>query len=217
MINLKRFIEEYDYDARMAEQKKRKSEEAGLENRLSSHYTHGSKHGETLKNYTNFSGKINSHLWEEHKGNKPQTDDKTLGDIKAMDTATHAQRTPEAFTAYSTSRHDPREHKDTNGVMYHPAFLSTSIRKSVPEGQYGNRNVTRNSEGKSVHNIYKIDIPKDHPGMYISDRNSIDKNAKEFVLPRGTKLKHINTHTDESSSNIRHEHHMQVLPESDNK
>ena len=219
MKRLKEIIreDEEDFKVVLARQKKRAQDEKDLEGRLTKHYSRLGGLGGTLRNYTNYSGGINSYLWNKHKNtdehkNASADHHETMNShIEAMDSALKVHKTPEPLTLYSKSRHDPRNLMDKDNIVHHPAYLSTSIQKNVPEHNYRDRNITRTNDGRNEHNFYKINVPKDHPGAYIQDAHSIDKYAKEFVLPRGTKLKYKSTKTDEDNINIIHHHELDAI------
>jgi hypothetical protein len=202
MKTLKTILED-DFDTRMAAQKARQEAEHNLEGRLSAHYDGPvSQH---LRDYTAMSGKINGHLWD--KGSSTEHDQA----ISALDHATHEKKTPESFTAYSKSRHDPRE-LQSNGVVHHPAYLSTSIKQNVVSGQYQGRNV-EHKDGIKHHHIMNIHVPEGSPGVYINYHSNVDNRAKEFLLPRGSNLQYHSTDTkkDNVSKNHYHTHHMSLI------
>jgi hypothetical protein len=99
---------------------------------------------------------------------------------------------------------------DNNGVVNHPAYLSTSLNHGVARSFTSTVYDKNNSD---IHrNIYRIKVPKDHPSIF-----SNAMYEQELVLPRNTKLKHIKTETHTTNSafgNIKyhnHLHHMEVV------
>jgi len=208
MKNFKQINEEQSVADAIKEQNARKESEKALGGRLEKHY--GKINGGGLKDYTASSGNINSYLWEKHKNpslEKPELDVK----VNQLDNTINSHSTPEAMTVWSKSRHDPRALKNDQGVMHHPAFMSTSIQKNVATGQYATRNVVKDDKGIAHQHVYKIAVPKGSKGVYVPDKHNIDDRAKEFILPRGTNLKHIRTETKEDDHMHHHVHHMDLI------
>ena len=214
---LRLILEEEDWKAA---QKRRKAIEDDHINTLTKHYASvADPHSSTLKDYTQQSYPINNALWKAHTGksmitsNEPQEHK-----IAAMDKITHLKTTPRDMTVYSKSLHDPRELKNENGIVHHPAFMSTSVKSSLSSGYYADRNV-QHKDGEEHHHQYQINVPKGSHGVFISDKNTIDKRALgEFVLPKGGNFKYNNTetHTDDGGNKIRHyhTHHLDYIGES---
>ena len=217
MKSFKKFIKEESSEERMAAQKQRQEGESSLIGRLEKHYKHPEIDHIHLYNYTADSSELNNHLWKSHKGEEIPDDVNSkfrVRDIDRLSKIMDKHKTPEAMTVWSKSRHDPRELKNKDSVVHHPAFLSTSIRKSYVESArgFGNRNTTK-KDGITHHHVFKINVPKGHKGVYIPDEHSVDNQAKEFVLPKGLNMKHHDTFTkeDNTSKNHYHEHHLSVI------
>ena len=169
--------------------------------------------------YTNKSTHINSHLWNKHKdlGYKQEfgntVDGITYKDsdykqlIGSLDKITN-HKTPEDLKVYSKSIHDPRDLKDSKGIVHHPAYISTSLSKKVASGLKWNERV--DSKGITHHHVYEINIPKGSKGAYLG-RRSACPTQREFLLARGTNLKYIDTHTQEDKNNFYHTHFMDVV------
>jgi hypothetical protein len=198
--------EEEDVKAIIKRQNERKKNEDDTISRLETHYSKGSQSG--LSDYTAVPT-VNKYLWDKHKGGTTNSD--LENKVHEMDITLSSKKTPEKLNVWSKSKHDPRELKDKDNIVHHPAFLSTSIRKSVPESIYNSRSVVKDKNGVNHHHIYNIEIPKNHPGAYIPDKVNVDNNAKEFVLPRKTNLKYHNTDTKNDSSNVYHYHKLSVI------
>jgi hypothetical protein len=163
-----------------------------LHSSLSRHYKFNDKnHKDNIYKYTTDSYAVNNHLWKKNK-NLEETDDEKENfnhpltpKINHLDSALNKHKTPHSLTVYSGTRHDPNKLKDENGIVDHPSYLSTSLSlgmgKSFAEVQKGN-----------IRHVMCINVPKDHPGAYVA--NISDKpEEREFILPRGTRLKHEGT------------------------
>jgi hypothetical protein len=208
MKTLKEIIQEDAHDDRMAEQNARKDSENRLLGRLSSYYSTG---GEHLTDYTRYSGKVNGHLWNKHKNPETPEDESINEHVAKLDKTLGAYKAPEDMTVWSKSIHDPREHINKDGVMHHPAYFSTSVRKSVVEGQYNNRNVVTDEKGIKHHHLYEVHVSRGTGGVLIPDRTNVDKNAKEYLMPRGINMKYEGTVTKDDGNNMYHTHKMSVI------
>jgi len=200
--------------------KNREEDESSIQHLHSSlrdHYhTFESHHLGEIHDYTLGSYGVNSYQWDKHVGyqNTPSYsmlyDEKT----KQLDAALNHYKTPHKLTLYSGMKLDPRKRMD-NGVLYHPAYLSTSLSKSIGK-KFGY--IGPNTEGASVHHVLNIKVPKGHPGAYV-EHVSLNKREHEFILPRGLKLKHIKTDVhnfDEGREDYPDkrqvlEHHMEIV------
>ena len=175
---------------------------------------------------------MNGTLWAIHNNNKA---------IKyiSQDVATHApklqktllsQKTPHDLHVWSGTPIDPRQIKDKDNVVHHPAFLSTSLREGIAVNFARKRAKTYSSKDNDTiykNHLLKIHVPEGHPGLYMGnhDPNSFGKSEKEFILPAGTNLKHIKTETfnhdsmerDSFARNVFHVHHMEVMPHKNKK
>lgn len=202
-MNLK---EEISVAQILKQQKERKDQENHTIEKLEKHYSSGSQNG--LSGYTHYPD-VNKYLWDKHHGGKENSEMES--NVATLDTTLKSKKTPEKLTVWSKSRHDPRVLKDEHGIVHHPAYLSASIKKEIPLSLYNDRNVVKDENGVNHHHIYQIDIPKGHPGAYIPDKSNCSKEAKEFVLPRGTNLKYNGTETHPDISNVYHYHKLSVI------
>ena len=182
---------------------------------LSPHYQgFTSSHLHHLKYYQKDSLDLNSFLWNKHKDNE---DFKNLdsrdsanweSDAASMDSAVHQHKTPSKLVVWSGTRHDPRQLKNEQGVVHHPAFLSTSLNTTVARNFAPPMN---QGDGTNHQHILKIHVPKGHPGAYVA--NISRYGEKEFILPRGTNLQHIKS--EEVPTEVEHIkrfiHHMRVV------
>jgi len=216
MKKLRVILQEEDWKAKVAKQKA--SEDSNIA-ALTTHYKDADKFSGTFHNYTGESYGINDALWSKHSGKpsilkNPKNEDAGIG---AMDRATHFKTTPKDITVYSRSMHDPRDLKNEEGIVHHPAFLSSSLRKVVPTAYFPDRNVVK-KDGIYHHHIYHIDVPAGSHGVYINDKHNIDKRGiHEFVLPKGSNLKHVSTNTevDDYAGKVvhYHTHHLKYMGE----
>ncbi len=175
-----------------------------LDSRLQSHYDFNDKNTLSIQKYTGDHARhINHILWEKHKDNNYSTfsnnTDYDYGkDIQNIDHNLSSFKTPHKLSLYSgTKRYDPRERMNDKGILYHPAYLSTSINKRMALNFGHKKTEWHNSGDKNEfgifhHHILKIHVPKDHPGAYI-DHISRNKGEYEFLLPRGLNLKYRGT------------------------
>lgn len=167
-----------------------------------------------LIDYTESSNNLNGYLWDNH----PRKDyENSFHDekINHLDSAMTRHKTPHKLTVFSGTKFDPRNHMDENKIVHHPAYLSTSLSKKTA-ASFGTTNyhVDENGRVESEKHVLKIHVPKNHPGAYV-DHFSDNKGEKEFILPRGTKLKYKYTDThkiqDEKDNHNIHEHHMEIV------
>ena len=170
-------------------------------------------HKKALDAYTNNSRTINDYHWKKAKGSRvpnENIDEKS----RDLDSIIHSHKTPKKMVVYSGTKHDPREIKDENNIVHHPSYLSASLDKDVAK-QFGDRLATRKGEMLYKH-VLKIHVPEGHPGAYIAHSGLALKSEMEFMLPRGTNMKHIRTETkvDPEETMWRtttHTHHMEVV------
>jgi hypothetical protein len=97
-----------------------------------------------------------------------------------LDHALHHQVTPDNMVVYSGISNDHAAKVRSNDVVHHPAFLSTSLRMSTAQ---------MFSHSQSSRDILKIHVPAGHPGAYIGELSGSNSHEKEFLLPRGLKLR----------------------------
>lgn len=166
-----------------------------LHKQLSIHYGKPLRmdHNESLNKYFNSAGaeEINNKLWSHYKSKTNETKNNIEKDpyIKPLDAHLDGHKTPSAFTVWSGSRHDPRDWMNKEGIVHHPGYLSTSLHPGVAR-RFSNYSI--DNYGVKNPNILKINIPKNHPGSYIGHISYHD-GEKEFLLPRGTNLRHVKT------------------------
>ena len=182
-----------------------------------------------IKNaYSLSSRDLNSYHWDNHQGKK--YDDKYTKEehykenTESMDKAIYADRAPHPIQVYSGTRHDPREIKNEKGIVHHPAYLSVSHSRDIAENfakrnSYIDKSTEEDKEkyGPNIRvyhrHLLKFTIPKGHPAAVIN------RGEQEFVLPRGTNLKHVKTdiqsHTEEKYGlkhfYHNHIHHMKIV------
>jgi hypothetical protein len=186
-----------------------------LGNKLIEHYKHPNPyHEETLNDYSNSSETLNDYHWNLHhkKVSKNSSFEKSS---KVMDDALSAEKTPHPITLYSGTQADPRKRKNKEGIVHHPAYLSTSISKDVAKGFARSKSTQRQGIKEEHAHILKINVPKEHNGSYI-ERISDCPTEQEFVLPRGVNMKHIKTVKSKPTpyyhrSIVYHTHHMEIV------
>jgi len=181
-----------------------------LRDRLEKHYTGYNQEEQTwLNGYTSSSKTINSHHWKIHKGEEisPTAKEKIEYRTSYIDSALAKHKTPHPLTVFSGMRSDPRERKDEKGIVYHPAYLSTSVNKSIAK-DFGRHD---DDHGNQISHILRIRVPKGHPGAYV-DHFSQSAGEHEFLLPRGLKLKHVYTQEHKIGKFEKiYEHHMEIV------
>jgi hypothetical protein len=186
-----------------------------LHESLSDHYKNFTEdHIDNIKKYTDDSYGINSYLWKKHKGEEITEEDKHYAlkhsspKIEKMDSALKAHKTPYDLEVHSGTDHDPRELKNSEGIMHHPAYLSTSLMHNKATdfagvGKDGNKHVL------------SINVPKGSHGAYV-ENHSYSPNEREFIIPRDSKLKHISTDVETRKHSIYghikiHTHNMDLV------
>jgi hypothetical protein len=158
---------------------------------------------------------MNGYLWEKHKDPEGFPHNETTEtNIRKLDSAIHEFKTPHKLAVYSGTKHDPRELKNSEGIVHHPAYLSTSIDESVGN-RFAGYNASKDNQNIAHEHVLKIHVPKGHPGVYVPSKgsNAFYDTEKEFILPRGTNLKHIKTETKEYPFSFKRKfiHHMKVV------
>src|ERR1700722_4866973 len=167
---------------------------------LSKHYTFESMphHLKSIvRQYTDDSEDLNSYHWNKHELNKTgqghhfDADSRAEHESKHLDTALEAHRTPHDVTVYAGIKGDPRERANKEGVVHHPAYLSTSLNKRIAQGfANSNRHPDRNNGTIDHAHTLKINVPKGHSGAYVGNKGiSEAPKEKEFILPRGLNLR----------------------------
>lgn len=185
---------------------------------VSKHYNkYNSTQQESIYHYKEGSN-INDYLWKSHKGDYrkiPYHEKDEFGyHSEVLDDAMNVHKTPHKMILYSGTRHDPRELMNKEGIVHHPAYLSTSTNRDIAE-RFSTHNLLPDKGGMRRHHVYKIHVPENQGGIAIP--NDDEKYENELVLPRDTNMKYIKTETrGESdvlgnSKKIYHIHHMKVL------
>jgi hypothetical protein len=193
-----------------------------LDNALREHYPKAAYTKDELghlRDYTNGSV-INSELWDFHHKEKTPPERTEWSDIRGTDHALNKIKTPRSFHVYSNTKMDPRKEKDSDGIVHHPAYMSTSINKQFPKHWHNTKFIEDGDGGGSYEkHILKIRVPKDHTGSYVGQHISSVPGQHEFILPRATDLKYIGTHTEKVSHKnsfgtihmTYHTHHMEIV------
>lgn len=156
---------------------------------------------------------------DHHSAASQYTDSPSKTNLDNLDRELHSHSTPFAMSVYSGTRtniHSIAPSKDGYRRLTHVGVTSTSIDHRIAKGF--TQSHTEDEHNNHEH-VLHIHLPKGHPGAYVahvSKAHSLDDiplevNEKEFVLPRGTKLKlHpkpvTTTHTSHMPSGDYHNH-----------
>jgi hypothetical protein len=179
-------------------------------NYLANHYKFDKSHHDDFKGYVEGSKTVNASLWNSRNNDHNLIGDETNSRIKNLDSALSLHKTPQDMTVYSGSIHDPRKMKNSEGIVHHPAYLSTSLNKNVAQ-RFSTLNQTYDVDAdKPAKHLYKIKVPQGSSGAFIAHHSHLP-GENEFILPRGTNLKHEKTESRETPTKIFHTHHMSVV------
>jgi len=164
-----------------------------------------------LVSYMGDSRDLNSYHWEKHKNNLGNLDklSKQIHEEQTqhIDTAIQRHKTPMKLAVWSGTMHDPRRLMNEQGIVHHPAYLSTSLSEEKAKMFAG----LHYSDSRPEKHLMKIHIPQGHPGAYVGHFMT-RPTEREFILPRGTNLKHVKTEvTKDYSGDTYHVHHMRVV------
>ena len=184
--------------------------------KLAEHYNNYSDdHKTILKDYGEESSSMNSTLWSRHHGNPYETGENYhKKDFEHMDSAMEAHKTPHEMTVHSGTIHDPRKMKNSEGIVHHPAYMSTSLDPHVAH-TFAYRQATHESSN-DMHTLH-INVPAGSKGAYTGHLGGTHHiSEKEFVLPKGSNLKYHRTDVDyngytrnDQTFDVYH-HHMSV-------
>lgn len=181
--------------------------------------TNYNQHMRSIRDYTGDSTTHNSTLWRMHTGELPKAlaGHDMREHIGPLDRALKANKITTDVDTYSSTRHDPRTMKNKNGIVHHPAFLSTSVDPMVAVRKDNNATDTELDNGKTRvdHHILHIPVPKGQKGFYVGENRDYTKyvHEKELILPRGLKMKHEYTDTYKHPKHdlYLHIHHMSIV------
>jgi len=191
-----------------------------VDDKISSHYYYNGDsyegdepaHAKAIRNYqkSGVARAMNGYHWAKHHGEEYEHDDYTNHELHSksekLDAAIASHKSPINLKVYSGVKVDPRKHMNSEGIVHHPAYLSTSLRERVAHYFAGNHVSKSNLEK----HIMKIHVPKGHPTAYAANLGLT--NEREMILPRGTNLKHIKTESKETDfGTMVHTHHMKVV------
>jgi hypothetical protein len=199
---------------------KQENKISDLSDSLGKHYKKvfdNSSEGEiyAIDSYMHNSRPINNYHWKNDKTNSNyETETRNLDNIL------NKEKTPHKLVVYSGTRHDPRQVKDKDNIVNHPAYLSTSIKKGKG-GEFARRNKVLDLDNNIEHqHLLKIHVPEGHSGVYVAHAGLGMTNEREFLLPRNTKMRYLRTETKIFPNSHRdihqHIHHMEVLPHDEN-
>jgi len=174
------------------------------------------QHEEAIRGFQTYSRELNSYHWDKHQGEtdpylKPEHIDRLEKQTNDLDTVLQQKKTPKNLTVHSGIGYDPRAKMNSEGIVHHPAYLSTSFDTNTAEN-FSIRN-SEHIDGVHHRHVLKINVPKGTPSAMHFD------GEQELVLPRGTNLRHIKTtkkqgtatHGEASYKYINHIHHMEVV------
>lgn len=187
-----------------------------IHNKLKDHYSNYNDYDyDSIHDYKTSDGarSVNGYLWHKHQQNPEYGDynpEFAEENVKNLDNAVSRHKTPHKLVVYSGTRHDPRKLKNEDGIVHHPAFLSTSTKQTTAKSF-----AHRNSSDDINRHILKIHLPEGHSGAYVSHVGALE-DEREFILPRGLNLKHIKTTSETEMENgihmaTTHTHHMKVV------
>jgi hypothetical protein len=142
--------------------------------KLMAHYRHTHDRFEAqLSRYGRGSATLNYHLMLNPKAPAPE-------EALRLDHALNHAPTPDHLTVYTGISNEHASKVRSNDVVHHPAFLSTSLRMSTAQ---------MFAHSQASHDIIKIHVPSNHRGVYIGDLSGKNSHEREFLLPRGLKLR----------------------------
>jgi len=152
---------------------------------LSAHYNYSSSEKKQLRMYS-VDSSINNDLWNKHQ-HKHSVYSSHRVDTAPFDSIVNKHKTPHALTLYSSSRHDPENLKNSEGIVHHPAYLSASTDKNVAHNMIKNNQY--DARGQEHQHIYKIHVQPDTLGPMLGNiaqchtrRNSFFPEAPTFVI-----------------------------------
>jgi hypothetical protein len=175
---------------------------------LMNHYQYEPEEIKNIKDYTtkthegSGSARLNSYLWRKHH-DKSEHDELYEKRKQNLDKIMKMHKTPEEMHVYSGITYDPRNKMNSEGIVHHPAYLSTSLNREVA------RTFNRWDNDSKQFNMLKIHVPKNHPGIYVGNHTKW-KSEKELILPRGINLKHIKSEKS-GPSPFNCLHHMEIV------
>jgi len=201
MKSFKLILEENDYPTKISD----------LHQTLSQHYNfkNNQDHELAIKKYTDDSEDLNHYHW--NKGSVYHDPDSHKdNETERLDAALKHHKTPHPLHVWSGTGFDPRDNANSEGIVHHPGYLSTSINKQKAKG------FARFKSYNSEMHLLKIDVPEGYKGAYVAHVSHVPQE-KEFILPRGLNMR-IKGHTllktkhhKTGKSEIYHIHHMEVV------
>jgi len=184
--------------------------------KLAEHYNNYSDDHKTILNdYGEESSSMNSTLWSRHQGRPYEMGENYhKKDFETMDSAMEAHKTPPEMMVHSGTIHDPRKMKNSEGIVHHPAYMSTSLDPHVAHTFAYKQAI--NEDSNDMHTLH-IKVPAGSKGAYAGHLGGIHHiSEKEFVLPKGSNLKYHRTdvdyggHTRNDKTFDVYHHHMSV-------
>jgi len=156
-----------------------------VDKKLREHHPFGQLHANergALQSYSIGSSALSDELLQSHKANREPKQKVGYVHLPSLDNATTKFTVPK-MTVFSGVKFDPgATTKHSNGIMYSPSFISSSIDPSVADefaATTGNAHIMR------------IHLHEGHPGLYLG--NDLNRSAMpsehELLLPRGIHFK----------------------------
>ena len=137
---------------------------------------------------------VNDYLWKKHQGgykaamNTERYNKELLNTVRATNNVARRILTPKPMTLYSGTRHDPREIMNKEGIVHHPAFMSTSTDPHIGKS-FGRRN--KDLDRSDIH-VLRLRINENHPGIWMHPYAPFS-HEKEMLLPSGLDMRHLGT------------------------
>jgi type I site-specific restriction endonuclease len=157
------------------------SDIGNLNNKLIKHYKdYNDDDKKVIANYTVSSRYLNSYHWNKSRGENKKNVPELENTTGQLDNALDAHRTPHKLSVYSGTKDDPRKNMDKDGIVNHPAYLSTSIDNNIAQRFASNhaKNVAQgfsSSRAKNVAQRFASNHAKNVAQGFSSSRAKNDK------------------------------------------
>jgi len=143
------------------------------------------EHKYAIKNYTDGSYGINSHLIHDGHDEEAVKNGPYANQVKNMDAAIDSHPLPK-MTVYSGIKFHPHQKTTPDGLLKTTAYISTSIN---PQTSHGFTSDVSHGGERAKH-ILRIHVPEGHPGFFTGNDNEFtNHNEHEVILPRNTRYK----------------------------
>lgn len=159
--------------------------------------------------YTAGSRVVNKEMWSAHHADRePATQVHGFNnthDIKGLDKAVGRNKLGHDLHVYSGVAFDPEKaaKHHPEGHIHLPAYTSTSVDKDIARNfaanQRNDKSHLGNSEGgKVMGHVMHVHLKKGQAGAFVGNKSNF-AHEHEFILPRGTTLKHEHSETHEDN------------------